>query len=594
MRPLRYYLISEALSIEIVCLMDYQIVHSIAGRFRFRIPQLTWDAKFASQLSELVDSLEFVTSVRVNPHAASLVVNYELTATAVVQTSVASCIQKASNPPIAPVFPSSVITGSTEEIDPEVNHWQDLGLPILCVGVALLAAPLELPALVVVSAIAGAALPWFSRAAESLTHHHQPNIDLLDSAWITLQAAQGQYIAPALKTCLVEVRRSLRGTLADVGQQQATEQLAWLTQSVRVERSGREWNIAAKDLRSGDRVKVKSGETIPVDGWILNGTGLIDEQYLNPGSIPVVCLPGQAVYAATIVLSGELEILAEQTGMKTRSGLVAHIMQTTPVHDTQIGIYQAEVVKAAIVPTLLFGGTLFAFTGNLGAAISAFQLDFGSGIPISVHTTLLSALTYAARHGIYIRSARILELLAQLDVVVFEQTHSEQSLFEEANRTLLSLYHQDIAVYDVSLSSLPLACDRVIHFIRGLQHQGKTVAMVGVTEVGVTEPLKADIMIAFTHQQGLQYEADIVIEDWQALVHAIAIAKRAMDLVYQNTALILLPNVLMQIGGGIFLGVNPVWNVMVNNSSAFMAEFVNGVRPFDLDSPLKLSARQSR
>ncbi|MCY7286461.1 MAG: hypothetical protein LH679_24205 [Cyanobacteria bacterium CAN_BIN43] len=568
--------------------MDYQIVHSIAGRFRFRIPQLTWDVKFASQLSELVDSLEFVTSVRINPNAASLVVNYELTATAAVQTSVASCIQKASNTTIAHLSTSSLTTTSTEEIDLEVNHWQDLGLPILCVGVALLAAPLELPAIVVVTAIAGAALPWFSRAADSLTHHHHPNIDLLDSAWITLQAAQGQYIAPALKTCLVEMRRSLRGSLADVGQQQATEQLAWLAQSVWVERGGRAWNIAAKDLRSGDRVKVKSGETIPVDGWILDGTGLIDEQYLNPGSIPVVCLPGQAVYAATIVLSGELEILAEQTGMKTRSGLVAHIMQTTPVHDTQIGIYQAEVVKAAIVPTLLFGGTLFAFTGNLGAAISAFQLDFGSGIPISVQTTLLSALTYAARHGIYIRSARILELLAQLDAVVFEQTHSEQSLFEEANRTLLSLHHQDIAVYDVSLSSLPLACDRV-HLICGLQHQGKTVAMVGVTE-----PLKADIMIAFTDQQELQYEADIVIEDWQALVHAIAIAKRAMDLVYQNTALILLPNVLMQIGGGIFLGVNPVWNVMVNNSSAFMAEFVNGVRPFDLDSTLELPARQSR
>jgi cation transport ATPase len=567
--------------------MEYQIVHSVTGRCRFRIPQLAQHVEFADRLSELVNSLEFVTGVRVNPKAASLVVNYEKNTIAVVQASVASCIQKAGNTAIAHRSTNSTVTALSKETEPSINHWQDLGFPVLSVGVALFAAPLELPAIVVITAIAGAALPWFSRAAESLSHHHQPNIDLLDSAWIALQTAQGQYIAPALKTCLVEARRSLRGSTLDQQQQRVSEQLAWLVQLVQAERDGRTLNIVAKDLVSGDRVKVKVGEMIPVDGWVLEGTGLIDESTLNREGNSVVCLPGQAVYAGTIVLAGELKVLAERTGMETRSSLVAQIIQTQPVHDTQIGSHQAELVKTAIVPTLLFGSTVFAFTGNLSAAISAFQLDFGSGIPISVHTTLLSALTYAARHGIYIRSAGVLELLAQLDAVVFNQDFPDLPSSDAINTVLLSLHHQGIVVYDGSSlnSSTPVDC--ATYLVKGLQHQGKTVATVGVAEI-----LPADITIAF-RQQALQYDADIVIESWQELIYAIRIAKRAMDLVHQNTALILLPNLLMQIGGGMFLGVNPVWNVMVNNGSAFFAEFVNGTCPFETDDTVEASVKLS-
>ncbi len=562
--------------------MDYQIVHSITGRFRFRVPKLARDGEFAAQLSGLVESLEFVTAVRINPVAASLVVNYQLEAMATaVQHSVAVCIQKAQGTAITAILTDGSTAEPSIEVDPEVNHWRDLGMPALSLSVALLAVPLELPAIVVGTAIAGAALPWLARATDSLVNRHQPNIDLLDSAWMMLQVAQGQYVAPALKTCLVESRRSLRGTMADHREQQAIAGLAWLEQTIAVERAGQLMSLAAQDLHCGDRVTVRAGELIPVDGWIVAGAGSIDESCLTASSVPVPRTPTQAVYAATIVVAGELEILAERTGLTTRSARVAHLVQANPVHDTQIGIHQAELVKAAIVPTLLLGSTVFAFTGNLGAAISPFQFDFGSGIPISVHTTLLSALTYAARQGIYIRSARILELLCQLDAVVFAPS---AVLPSNVDVTVAALHNQGIMVYGVIANQTleadrdwaETAPDRIVYLISGLQHQGKIVATIGA------EALKADIVIALANQSALSSsQADVVIEDWQALMPAITIAKQAMDLVYQNTALIVAPNLLMQIGGGMMLGVNPIWNVFVNNSSAFAAEFVNGIRPFE-------------
>jgi cation transport ATPase len=575
--------------------MNYQIVHSTVGRFRFRVPRLAWDVEFASQLDEFVQSLKSVTSVRINPAAASLIVCYQTSPSETVRDAIAASIQTISDRLSVGSTPRCDEDAvKTLDLEPETNHWQDLGMPCLSLSVALLAAPLELPAVVVGAAIAGAAMPWFTRAADSLVNQRQPNIDLLDSLWMTLQTLQGQFVAPALKTCLVEVRRSLRGTSADHREEQASEKLSWLEQSVWVERDGQRVQVIAKEIQVGDRVTVQSGDLIPVDGWVVSGTALIDDSNLTSDSTPVVCSPGEAVYASAIVQDGALEILAERTGMETRIGWVAQLIQTAPVHDTQIGIHQAEFVRAAIVPTIFLGGTLFALTGNLGAAISPFQFDFGSGIPISVHTTLLSALTHAARHGIYIRSARILELLSQVDAIVFD----ENTLLEASSQTLSTLQSQGIATYGVTseplskasvrADSLGIPADQVWadasdngidRLICGLQHQGKTVAAIGCS--------LGNVSIAFSDQADRsQLATDVVIlGDMQGLVEAIAIAKHAMDLVYQNTAMIVVPNLLVQIGGGIFLGLNPVVNVITNNSSAFVAEFVNGARPFDHRSP---------
>jgi len=573
--------------------MNYQIVHSIVGRLRIRIPQLADDAEFASRLSEFVESLAGVTQVRINPAATSIVIQYQpsSSAGAIVESAIHACICRAhgiepdqANEPIEP--------------NPEVNHWQDLGLPVVSLGAALLAAPLELPAIVVGGAIAGAALPWVIRATDSLVNHRQPNIDLLDSLWMGLQTLQGQYAAPALKTVYVETRRALRGTTEERREKQAQDILEWFDREVWVDRAGdRQW-VTAKEIQEGDRITVMAGERIPVDGWIVEGNALIDEQSLTGEMSPIVCSEGQAVYASTQVMSGKLIVVAQHSGINTRIGKVADLILSAPVHDTELGIQQAEFVRNAIVPTILFGGAVFALTGNFGAAVSPFQFDFGSGIPISVHTTLLSALTYAARHGIYIRSARTLETLSQIDAIVFD--HSELSDRLEIETTIATLQQQSITLYwasqtDADSFGIPhhQTChsDHAFKLVSGLQHHGKTVAVVGSSGAE-----QANVSIAFDDPSST---ADVILmhEDLRGVIEAIAIAKRAMQVVYENTAIIVLPNLLIQVGGGMILGVNPVINVLTNNSAALIAEFVHGARPlFDprTSTGVKVRSRQTK
>ena len=565
--------------------MTYQIVHSIVGRLRIRIPRLAQDKAFAARLCGFVEPLAGVTQVRVNPIASSIVIEYQSGACAIVESAIAACIDKAQG---------DQPRTETIETDPEVNHWRDLGLPVLSLGAALLAVPLELPAIIVGGAIAGAALPWVVRATDSLVTRRQPNIDLLDSLWMGLQTMQGQFAAPALKTVMVETRRALRGTTAEQREKKAQEILDWFDREVLVDRAGSKQWIIANAIELNDRISVIAGERIPVDGWIAEGEALIDERSLTGEMSPIVCSEGQSVYASTLVMTGKLVIVAQRSGINTRMGKVAELVLSAPVHDTELGVQQAEFLRNAIVPTILFGGAMFALTGNFGAAVSPFQLDFGSGIPISVHTTLLTALTYAARHGIYIRSARTLEILSQVDAIVLD--HREFVDFSETQSTIAQLQQQGIATYWISeedANSFGIAPDQTCErdqaykLVCGLQHHGKTVAVIGTGEAAE----QANVSIAFENP-----DADVVLmhEDLRGVVEAMAIAKRAMQVVYENTAIIVLPNLLIQIGGGMILGVNPVVNVITNNSSAMIAEFIHGTRPLFDHRTLAPVKRRSR
>lgn len=88
-----------------------------------------------------------------------------------------------------------------------------------------------------------------------------------------------------------------------------------------------------------------------------------------------------------------LGLVVERTGNNTRAGVIVSLMQSAPVHDTRMENYAATVANQAVVPTLLIGGAVLAFTGDLNRATALITLDLGTGIRISVPTTILSALT---------------------------------------------------------------------------------------------------------------------------------------------------------------------------------------------------------
>jgi Cu2+-exporting ATPase len=399
--------------------VNYSVVHTTPGRLRFRVPRLRCDADYAKRLEVLLTADALVKNVRVKPAAMSVAVTYksDKVSDAKMRSHLHYLIQAASE---VVVLKNSTSLSETEK----EASWPGLQLSAVATALAVLGGPLGLPIppLIVVLPIAIATLPVIQRAWEGIRVERKLNIDFLDFMAIAITTFQGQFLTPSLMLSLIEVGENIRDRTARSSAKQTLDLLSSLGQFVWVERNGEKVQIPIQDVQRGDTVIVYPGEQVPVDGSILRGKALLDEQKLTGESMPVLKKKGQPVFASTLVREGRIYIVAEWIGNDTRAGQSIKLMQEAPVHDTRMENYAIKFAQKAVVPTLLLGGAVFAATRNPSRAASVLTLDFATGIRVSVPTTVLAALTYAARRGILIRSGRALEQLAEVDTIVFDKT----------------------------------------------------------------------------------------------------------------------------------------------------------------------------
>ncbi|MDV3002096.1 MAG: Manganese-exporting P-type ATPase [Chroococcopsis gigantea SAG 12.99] len=397
--------------------IKYQVIHQIQGRWRLKVNRLRYDSEYGRNLEQLLKSSSYINGVGINEAAESLIVYFapDQISEGTLLEFLRAALEEADRCDIP-------ATNAEPRTAGEINYWERLGIPIGSLILSLIALPLELPPLLVGGLILAACLPAYGRAWFGISQEKQLTVDFLDSLAITLSAAQGHFVPPAFMISLIESGETIRDLTARSSERQTLDLLDSLGQYAWVQRDGVEVQTPLKEIQEGDLVVVYPGDLIPIDGKILQGQALIDQCKLTGESVPVHLGIDEEVFASTLVVEGQLVILVERTGDNTRAGVVVQLMKAAPVHDTRIENYAAKFANMAVLPTLLIGGGVLAFTGDLARATALITLDFGTGIRVSVPTAVLAGLTYAARTGVYIRSGRAIEMLAKVDSVVFDKT----------------------------------------------------------------------------------------------------------------------------------------------------------------------------
>ena len=424
----------------------YSVVHAVRGRLRLRVPRLRNDSAYAERLQTLLETDPLVTTVKIKPAAASLVVNYKSSAvTEAKMKSRLSCLLMAASD-------AGVVLLNPKKAPPqeEEKPWPGMQLSVLATGLAVLSGPfgVAVPSVVTAGTIALATLPVFKRAVQGIVKERKLSIDFLDFIAIAITTVQGQFLTPALMLSLIELGENIRDRTARSSKMQTLDLLGSLGQFAWVERNGEKVQIPIQQVLTGDTVIVYPGEQIPVDGTILQGKALVDEQKLTGESVPILKKQGQSVFASTLVREGQVYILAERTGDDTRAGQSIKLMEEAPIHDTRMENHANKIAEIAVLPTLFLGAAVFAITRNPVRVASILTLDLCTGIRVSIPTTVLAALSHAARQGILIRSGRALEQLAEIDTIVFDKTGT--------------LTQGEVAVVGVDSYNLEISGDRIL------------------------------------------------------------------------------------------------------------------------------------
>lgn len=180
--------------------------------------------------------------------------------------------------------------------------------------------------------------------------------------------------------------------------------------------------LPASQLKKGDKIRVRAGSMIPVDGEVADGEATVNEASLTGEPLPVLRSAGASVYAGTVVDEGSIVITVRELPDGSRIQKIAAMIDES--ENLKAGIQsRAEKLADRIVPYSLFTalGT-YLLTRSSQKALSVLMVDYSCAIKLSSPICVISAMREAVNHSIMIKGGKHLESYANADTIVFDKT----------------------------------------------------------------------------------------------------------------------------------------------------------------------------
>ncbi|MEF3254521.1 MAG: cadmium-translocating P-type ATPase [Deferribacterales bacterium] len=185
-----------------------------------------------------------------------------------------------------------------------------------------------------------------------------------------------------------------------------------------------------KDILPEEILIIATGDTIPLDGVILNGEGYIDESYITGESIPVTKKPGDQVLAGTINISKSFKMVAK---VKEEDTLLSQIIKIVEQAQTSKAPIQkfADKVSAYFVPSVILISIITFiswyliksnFYESIMASIAVLVISCPCALGLATPTSIMVASGIGAKNGILFKTSEAMENLGRIDTIIFDKT----------------------------------------------------------------------------------------------------------------------------------------------------------------------------
>ncbi len=237
----------------------------------------------------------------------------------------------------------------------------------------------------------------------------------------------------AMIVTLILIGRVLEGGAKDRAADALRELASLLpANALRIDEAGDEHEVPLAELEPGDRLRVRSGSKVPVDGVLIQGEGALDESMLTGESRLVRRCVGESVTGATLLQDGFFEMRVTAVGEQTAVAAILRLVRDAqsskaPVQrlaDRVATIFVPLVLGLALLTVLLH--LLFApsmpFSDILMRAVTVLVIACPCALGLATPTAILVGSGQAARHGILFREAASLEGLQAISVLAMDKT----------------------------------------------------------------------------------------------------------------------------------------------------------------------------
>ncbi len=301
----------------------------------------------------------------------------------------------------------------------------DLDLPICTASLALAAVGTIAAQPVILPISAGlflySVVPSFQNAHRVLFKEKRLGVDVLDSIVVLTCLVTGQVFAGTVLAWCLGFGRKLVKKTEDDSKKMLLNVFGKQPRFVWLLKDDIEIETPLEKLQVGDVIIVHTGETVPVDGEVVEGMAMIDQHALTGESAPAEKTKGDRVFAATTMLAGKIKVAVTSAGSETTSAKLARILNDTAGYKLRSQSQGEELADKAVVPTLALA-SLGLGTVGIDSAVAIVNCDLGTGIRMAAPLGMLTSLTLCAQHGILVKDGRALELMRKVDTFLFDKT----------------------------------------------------------------------------------------------------------------------------------------------------------------------------
>lgn len=202
--------------------------------------------------------------------------------------------------------------------------------------------------------------------------------------------------------------------------------------AVRVKEDGTDESVELDAIGVGDRLRVRPGEKVPVDGEVVEGKGMVDESMITGEPIPVAKAPGSKLTAGTLNQTGGFVMRAEKVGADTLLAQIVHMVASAqrsraPIQrmaDQVAGWFVPVVVLAAALTFVvwLIWGPSPALSYALVSAVAVLIIACPCALGLATPMSIMVGVGKGAQHGVLIRDAEALERMEKVDTLVVDKT----------------------------------------------------------------------------------------------------------------------------------------------------------------------------
>ena len=258
--------------------------------------------------------------------------------------------------------------------------------------------------------------PWaLGEMGEMSPSGHEPHLYFEAAAVVITLVMLGKWLESRAKRKTLAALEALRSLRPDSA-------LLW--------KDGAEIRVPLGQVQVGDRVIIKPGQRVPVDGEVIEGRSHLDESTVTGESLPVAKAPGQRVIGGTLNGEGQLQIRTVAVGAESALSRIVRLVENAQARKAPIqrtvdeisAVFVPVVVTLAFITLLAWGWGQGDWEHAIVQAVSVLVIACPCALGLATPATLMVGTGLAARMGLLVRDAQSLELLRSVGVLALDKT----------------------------------------------------------------------------------------------------------------------------------------------------------------------------